>query len=64
MNTGPAILASILVLVVAIGFDAYCLNDPAHAEVVLYFPPRIWIAVICLSTPLGGMAYLMFGRVR
>jgi hypothetical protein len=58
-------LISVVVLIAAaIRFDLYCLRDLAEAEVVLYFPPQVWSYIIILSTPLGGMTYLMLGRPR
>jgi hypothetical protein len=58
-------LISVVVLIAAaIRFDLYCLRDLAEAEVVLYFPPQVWSYIIIISTPLGGMTYLMLGRPR
>jgi hypothetical protein len=54
----------ILVLVGSIAFALYCLNDLAHTEVVLFLPREVWAIIVCLSTPLGGIAYLMLGRPR
>ncbi|MGO8683949.1 MAG: hypothetical protein ACLQUT_05150 [Thermoleophilia bacterium] len=59
-----ALLLPVLVFVVALGFDVYCLKNLARAEVVLYFPPRIWTYIIIFFTPFGGIAYLMLGRPR
>ncbi|HEX3722302.1 MAG TPA: hypothetical protein VHV31_05895 [Nitrolancea sp.] len=59
-----ALIAALLTVVAAIVFDIYFLKDLAKADVVLYFPPNVWSAIICLSTPLGGMAYLLFGKIR
>ncbi|MFH1104289.1 MAG: PLD nuclease N-terminal domain-containing protein [Actinomycetota bacterium] len=55
-----AALAPILVLAVA--FDAYCLVDAARSEVQI-LPRWAWILVILLVNPLGGIAYLLMGRI-
>jgi hypothetical protein len=62
MNLGPAAL--IPIVVVAVGFEIFCLLDLARADEVRYLPRWTW-AVICLITiPLGGVAYLIFGKTR
>lgn len=54
-----AALAPILAL--ALAFVAWCWVDISRHE-VRYLPKWLW-AVICLvSIPLGGIAYLLFGR--
>ena len=63
-NMGPQFTTALLILVLAIVFDAFCLFDLAHADQVLYLPPLAWAAIICLSTPFGGIAYLTLGRGR
>ena len=60
----PALTSALVVLVLALGFDAYCLRDLARARTVLVFPPQAWLGIILLSTPFGGIAYLMLGRPR
>ena len=48
-------------LLVALGFVAYCLFDLSRSE-VRYLPKWAW-AVICLfSIPIGGIVYLLVGR--
>ena len=58
------VLAPILVLLVAIGFEVVCLVDLARAEEVRYLPKWGWVIVSLISIPLGGIVYLVFGRVR
>lgn len=58
----PAALVPLLV--VAAGFEAFCLVDLARAEAVRYLPRWAW-AIICLvSVPFGGIVYLLVGRAR
>ncbi len=59
-----AAFAPILVLLVAIAFEAFCLIDLARAEEVRYLPKWGWVIVSLISIPLGGIVYLVFGRVR
>ncbi len=58
----PAALVPLLV--VAAGFEVFCLVDLARAEAVRYLPRWAW-AIICLvSVPFGGIVYLLVGRPR
>lgn len=55
------------VLVLAVGFVVFCEVDLARAEQVRYLPKWGW-AILCmgigLTIPFGGIAYLVFGKVR
>lgn len=59
-----AALIPLLVLTLAVGFDAFCLVDLAGANAVRTLPKLGWGIVICVFTPFGGLAYLSIGRVR
>jgi hypothetical protein len=59
-----AALAPILILLVAIGFEVFCLVDLARVEEVRYLPKWGWLIVSLISIPLGGIIYLSVGRVR
>ena len=52
------------IAIIAIGFAVYCLNDLYHAEQVRYFPRWVWAILCVASIPLGGIAYLIFGKER
>jgi hypothetical protein len=56
--------APILVLLVAIGFEVFCLVDLAGAQEVRYLPKWGWLIVSLVSIPLGGIVYLSIGKVR
>jgi hypothetical protein len=62
-RVGPLPVGVIPLLVLAVGFDAYCLVNLVRAEQVIG-PKWVWAIFICGSTPLGGLAYLTFGKVR
>jgi hypothetical protein len=59
-------LATLITLVILFGFDVYCLRDIARADEyeVRYFPRWLWALICLVSTPLGGLAYLLYGRAR
>lgn len=55
-------LAAVIPLIVlALGFIAYCLVDLARSE-VRYLPKWAWTIICVISVPLGGVIYLLFGR--
>ena len=56
--------AAIPVLVLLVVFDVACLIDLARARAVRSVPKWVWTLVICVSTPWGGLLYLIFGRER
>jgi Phospholipase_D-nuclease N-terminal len=64
-HPGRLLLALAPLLVVAIGFDAYCLVNLVRAQSVRYLPKVVWgIVIVLISFPLGGLLYLFVGRVR
>ena len=49
-------------VVPAIAFVAYCEIDIARAKAVRHLPKWAW-ALVCLNA-VGGLVYLLFGKVR
>jgi hypothetical protein len=49
------------VIVVAVAFVAYCWVDISRND-VRYLPKWAWALICLLSVPVGGLAYLLFGR--
>ncbi len=49
------------VLLFVLLFVGYCLNDLRTAQ-VQHLPKWLWAVAIIASVPLGGIAYLAFGR--
>jgi hypothetical protein len=56
--------AAIPILVIAIGFEIFCLVDLARAPEVRYLPRWAWVLICLASVPLGGIIYLIIGRAR
>jgi hypothetical protein len=61
------LLVLIPVAVLAAGFVVFCLVDLSRAKEVRHLPKWAW-AILCLgiglTIPWGGIAYLVFGKVR
>lgn len=56
-------LALAPVVLLAVAFSLYCLNVLRH-EGSTNLPPALWVVLIVLSQPAGGIAYLAVGRPR
>lgn len=52
------------VAIIAIGFVIYCLVDLFRAEQVRYLPRWLWAIICVISVPIGGIAYLIFGKAH
>lgn len=50
------------ILVVALAFEIYCLVDLTRSE-VQNLPAWAWALLIVFVNPLGGIAYLIVGRL-
>jgi len=49
------------VAILLVGFAAYCVVDIVRHD-VKHLPKWAWMAISCLSIPLGGVVYLLVGR--
>jgi hypothetical protein len=58
------VAALIPIIVMAVGFEVFCLVDVVRAEEVRYLPRWAWAVICLISIPLGGIAYLIVGRSR
>jgi Phospholipase_D-nuclease N-terminal len=59
----PRIWPLLLVAVLGIGFDAFCLVDLARAADVRYLRKWAWAVICLIQCPLGGILYLSIGRI-
>ena len=59
----PVVAGLIPLIIIALAFDVFCLVDLVRAEEVRYLPRWAWaVVIVCVSAPLGGMAYLVAGK--
>jgi hypothetical protein len=56
-------LLLLLALVVAVGFDTFCLADISRAAEVRYLPKWAWVIICLIQCPLGGIMYLSLGHI-
>ena len=66
MPTGPAADVSAGVLVVVIGFWAYCLYDFTKTDEVdmRTYSKQVWILILVLTNIFGSLMWLYLGRPR
>jgi ABC-2 type transport system ATP-binding protein len=65
LPSGSTLLAITPILVVIVGIVVFSLVDLVRARSVRYLPKVIWgVIIVLVSTPLGAIAYLVFGRPR
>lgn len=49
-------------IVIGVAFVCYCLIDLFRGASAKYLPRWAWAVICCISVPLGGVVYLVFGR--
>jgi ABC-2 type transport system ATP-binding protein len=65
LPSGSTLLAITPILVVILGTVVFSLVDLVRARSVRYLPKVVWgVIIVLVSTPLGAIAYLVFGRPR
>jgi Phospholipase_D-nuclease N-terminal len=57
------ILALVVGGALVIGWEFFCLRDLAQAERVRFLPRWAWAVACLIQIPLGGVLYLLIGRV-
>jgi hypothetical protein len=62
-HPGPPGWPVMVMLALAVGFDAFCLVDIARAAQVRYLPKWVWVLVCLAQTPSGGILYLSIGHI-
>jgi len=58
-----AALVLLSALVLLVGWEVLCLADLARADKVRLLPKWGWAVACLIQIPLGGVFYLLFGRV-
>ena len=57
------LLALALALALVVGWEVFCLADLARADKVRFLPKWGWAVACLIQIPLGGVLYLLLGRV-
>jgi len=53
----------LLIVALAVSFDAFCLVDIARAAQVRYLPKWAWALICLIQSPGGGIMYLSIGHI-
>lgn len=56
------VAALLPIVLVCVGFVAWCLIDLIRRPRVRHLPKWAWALICVASIPLGGLVYLLFGR--
>jgi hypothetical protein len=56
--------AIVPIIVIGLAFVIFCLVDVFRRPRVKYLPRWLWAIICCISVPLGGIIYLLFGRAE
>lgn len=58
-----AALVLVLAVLLIAGWEIFCLADLVRADRVRFLPRWIWAVVCLVQIPVGGILYLLIGRV-
>lgn len=58
-----AALVLLFAFALVVGWEAFCLTDLARANQVRFLPKWAWAVACLIQIPLGGVVYLLLGRV-
>jgi hypothetical protein len=58
-----AALVLLLALALVAGWELFCLADLVRADKVRFLPKWVWAVACLIQIPLGGVLYLLLGRV-
>ncbi len=58
-----AALVVIVAVALVAGWEVFCLADLARADRVRFLPRWAWAVACLIQIPLGGVLYLLIGRV-
>ncbi len=64
MNSAAQLIPIIALLAVLTWFAGYCVVDLARASEVRTLTREMWLLIILITIPIGGMLYLRYGKVR
>ena len=58
-----AALVLLLALALVAGWELFCLANLVRADKVRFLPKWVWAVACLIQIPLGGVLYLLLGRV-
>lgn len=58
-----AALVLVLAVLLIAGWEIFCLTDLVRADRVRFLPRWMWAVACLVQIPVGGILYLLIGRV-